>query len=562
MSYFRIAIVLLITLSLGAQTALASFTDVAEDHPNAAAIEYLQSRGVGQDTFFPRRPVTLAEFLVMGLHAANTDPALFTGHANTRFSDVPSDSWFAPFVARADRFGVLANYQGKLNPERRITRGEAARLGLALFGIGVPMDILDEEFGFRDVRPQHRYAPYAYQAAKLGVIDPISDNTFGIAQPINRAETAELLYRLASYQPSGSATFVIHGNQSNIPHVELMEAVWDEVQNNFLFDENIDEAAMLHAAIKGAVESLGDPYSTFLPPEKSSAFADGLAGEIEGIGAYLSEEEDGQIIIVAPIKDSPADQAGLRAGDIITAVNGVETRGRELADIIADIKGPRGTTVQLGIQRNGSTLTVTVIRDRIEITSAEVTYKNNIAVISVSQFGSTTSEEFAAVAEDVLKQNPRGIVLDLRNNPGGLLTTAVDLLGYFLPDGSVAATAQYRDGRRADTVYHTSREPVLANYPMTVLINEGSASASEIMAGALQDHGAATIIGEQSFGKGTVQELSFFTDGTALKLTIAHWLSPHEQPIDKHGITPSVEVIDNPDTTQDEALEYALQHTR
>jgi len=562
MLYFRVICTFLIVTIFSVHTAFAGFADVASDHPHAQAIEYLQARGIGQENFYPRRPITLAEFLVMGFLAADENPTANVQNAPTRFSDVPADSWFAPFVARADRFDILADYQGRLHAERRITRGEAAKLGLALFGIGVPVHILEEEFGFRDVRPQHRYAPYAYQAAKLGVIDPIDDTTFGVTQSLNRGEAAELLYRLANYKPQNGATFIIHDNQSNVPHIALLETVWNEVQNNFLFEENIDEEIMLHAAIKGAVDALGDPYSTFLPPDKSSAFTDGLAGEIEGIGAYLSEEESGDILIVAPIKDSPAEKAGLRAGDIITAVDGVETRGRDLADIIADIKGPRGTTVKLTIKRNGSTLTSTVTRDRIEITSVDLVYTNNFAVISVSQFGSTTSAEFAAVAEDVLQKSPRGIILDLRNNPGGLLTTAVDLLGYFLPNGSVAATAKYRDGTRADTAYRTEREPVLAKYPMTVLINKGSASASEIMAGALQDHGAATIMGEQSFGKGTVQELSFFTDGTALKLTIAHWFSPREQPIDKHGITPSVEVLDNPDTEYDEALEYALQHTR
>ncbi len=560
MSNFYRLLVATIILMITVNPALATFTDVTAQNPQAKAIEWLGSIGVGNDSgqFNPKRPITRAEFLTMGLLAAGVDASKLDKNSRTRFNDVPVESWFAPYVAEAERFGMLSDYRDKFGPERVLTRGEAARLGLALFGVGTPPTIVEEYFGFRDVPSRHMYAPYVYRAVKADVMAPVADGKFGVNQALTRAGAAELFYKLDNFN-EGSVVVVQTSRSSVIPNNELLEIIWNQITSKFLFENQIDETVMIQAAAKGIVDSLGDPYSNFFTPEASNAFSDGLSGEVEGIGAYLSEDEKtGDVVIVSPIKGSPAEEAGLKPDDVITAVGGKSVKGMTVSEVAGRIKGPTGTDIQITIRRNGQTQSFIVTRARVEVKSVELTFNNNIAVVSISQFGVTTAEEFGKAAAEIIAQKPKGIVLDLRNNPGGLLNTAIDMLGYFLPNGSVAATARYRDPSN-DTVYRTNRTPLLDGYRTLVLVNKGSASASEIVAGALQDHNVAAIVGSQSFGKGTVQELSFFSDGTALKLTIAHWLSPNFQPIQGNGITPDIAVAEDENTAADEVMQKALE---
>lgn len=556
-----------VTLSLFAfllavQPAFAAFSDVTTDNTYAPAIQFLEQNGVGtnRDNFFPNRPITFVEFLGMGFAALGVQSTDLTEH-QTRFTDVPTDAWYAPYIARADKIGMLGNYRTTLSPNHPVTRAEAAQLALSLFGFSAPASILNEEFGFTDVPATHRLAPQIFTAVKLGAIDPKSNEEYGAGEQMTRGEAAETLYRLATGKAGNAATAVIQIGSSSIPNENLLETVWNEVKKKFLYGDRIDEEKMLYAAIEGAVNALGDQYTTFLPPADSSAFSDNLSGNLEGIGAYLSKDDKtDEIVIVAPIKDSPADKAGLKPSDIIISVDDISTAKLSLQEVTAKIKGTAGTSVKLGIKRGGDTLTFTVTRAKIDVKTVTVEYKNNIAVITITQFGGTTADEFAAVAADIAKNQPSGIIIDLRNNPGGLLDTAVDLLGYFLPKDSVAATAKFRDGTRPDVVYKTERDPTLAGFKTVVLVNKGSASASEIMAGALQDDKVATLVGETTFGKGTMQELTFFTNGTALKVTVAHWFSPNNQPIDHHGVVPDIQSIDDDATkTTDEALDRAMQ---
>ncbi len=543
--------------------AFAAFSDVAVDDPQVEAIEWLESVGVGGSggKFYPKRPITRAEFLTMGLLAAGVDVDKLTSDTGTRFADVPADSWFAPFVVEADRFGILADYQTKLIPRRPVSRGEAAKLGLALFGIGVPPTIVKEDFGFRDVPSRHLYAPYVYRAVKAGVLKPLTDTKFGVVRQLTRGAAAQLFYELANYEEGPVIVIQTGGGfgGGTIPNIGLLEAVWSQVVNKFLFEEQVDETVMLQEAAKGIVNSLGDPYSTFFTPAATRAFSDDLSGEVEGIGAYLSvDDETGEVIIVSPIKGSPAEAAGLKPNDVITAVNDESVEGLTVGEVANKIKGPANTAIKITIRRGRQSLNFTITRARVEVKSVELTYNGDIAIISVSQFGATTAQEFDEAAAAVVARKPSGLILDLRNNPGGLLNTAVDMLGYFLPNNSVAATARYRNPGH-DTVYRTDRTPTLSGFRLLVLTNKGSASASEIVAGALQDHNVGAIMGETTFGKGTVQELSFFSDGTALKLTIAHWLSPDFQPIEGNGITPDIEVVADENTPADEVMQKALE---
>ena len=559
MSNSRKLFTILLSFLITCSSALAGFSDVPEDHPQAEAIEWLQEKGVSEENanFYPRRPINLAEFIAMGLIAAGLDQDSLDQYAVSRFEDVPTEAWFTPYVTKAEEFGMLSQFRGnQLLPKRTLTRGEAAELGLRIFG-KLPLNDLKENFGFTDLREGHRLHSAVTRVLKLGAMDPLSDTKFGITEKVSRAEAAKLFYQLAQSGESSGLTITING-LINIPKIELLEAVWEEVRGSFLFEENINEDDMLYQAVGGAVDSLGDPYSEFLTPEETAAFNTGMAGEFEGIGIHISKNEAGEIEIITAIKDSPAQQAGLEPGDIIEEVDSQAVIGMSLAEVAGLIRGERGTQVKLTIRRDKQKLEKSVTRALVELKSVELTFKNNIAILSVSQFGDTTAGEFEEAASKILEQNPKGLIVDLRNNGGGLVQTAVNMLGYFLPQDSVVAKARFREIKR-NLEYVTFQEPTLEKFKTVVLINRGSASASEIVAAALQDYGVATLVGEKSFGKGTMQELSFFTDGTALKLTIAHWLSPNEQAIDKNGVTPDIESVDNKETENiDEALETAL----
>ena len=540
--------------------AFAVFNDVEDDELAPEVIEFLREHKIGEATpnFYPRRPVELAEFLAMGLAAAGVERNDLLTSAATRFTDVPSGSWFAPYVYEAEQLGILDDFRGyKLLPRRALHKGEAVALGLEIFGVGIPPAALDEEFGFQDLRERHRLARPLFQALKMGLVEPVSDEHFGVTRRFTRAEAAQLFYNIA--HASAGTTVIIRSGVPRIPGWPLFETVWKDVQNKFLFEENVDDNEMMYSALDGLIDSLDDPHSDFLTPQKAQAATTDLAGEIEGIGAYLSTNDDGTVVIVAPISGSPAEAAGLLAGDIITRVDGESIAGFSADEAAQLIRGEAGTQVVLTVRRNGVEKDFSVTRAKVQIKSVELKFRNEVAIVKIAQFTSPTAGEFATAIEDILASRARGIILDLRNNGGGLVNSAVAVLSHFLPQGAIVVTQRHRgDLASRDVAYRTETAPDLNDYKIAVLVNRGTASASEIVASALQDHGLATVVGEQTFGKGTVQEISFFGDGTALKLTIAHWLSPKQQPIQDEGVTPEFISIDDPETQLDEALERAL----
>ncbi|MCF7836314.1 S-layer homology domain-containing protein [Candidatus Gracilibacteria bacterium] len=564
MQFFRKLFLTFLILVLAGNSTFAVFADVKNDEIAPEVIEFLRASGIGEATenFYPKRPISLAEFLAMGLTAAGITEEDLTKNSTSRFSDVPSEIWFAPFIAEAEKLNLLEGFRGEnLLPNRPVNRGEAAQLGLGIFGIGVPVKLSEEEFGFRDVGQKHRLARFIFRAVKMGVINPETDDEFGVTRRMNRAEAAEFFYNLANFKEGGETTIIINNGLSQIPNWQLFETIWKEAKNKFLFKENLNDGKMLNSALAGLVDSLGDPYSEFYTPEQTQLQTSNLSGEIEGIGVFIEKDlEDRGLLIVAPIFSSPADRVGLRAGDIITAVDDKSLVGLPLEDAANLTRGPSGTTARYRILRDGQKFVVEIIREKIKIDSVSLEFKDNIAVVDLNQFTAALPEDFAEITEKIKKQHPRGIILDLRNNGGGLVNSAVDLLGYFLPEGAIVASQEFREGlENRNLDYRTERKPTLQGFRTLVLVNKGSASASEIVAAALQDHNVASVVGEQTFGKGTVQEISFFENGTALKLTVAHWLSPRKQPIQDFGVTPDFEAVDNPETPMDEALNRTLE---
>ena len=340
--------------------------------------------------------------------------------------------------------------------------------------------------------------------------------------------------------------------------------VWDMLDQNYVDDGALNSQNMVYGAIKGMVSSLNDPYTVYMTPEETAEFERSLNGKLDGIGAELTVR-NGNLIIVSPLKDSPAEKAKLLPGDIIYKIDGALSSEMTLFDAIMKIRGEKGTKVVLTIMRESvkQPFDVEIVRDNVNVDSVSMFDKGNgIFDISINQFNDTTKSEFEAKVKELLLQEPKGIILDLRYNGGGYLDTSVDVASEFLKGKVEVSTIKRREASDTETLYSydTAR---LADVPLVVLINSGSASASEIVAGAIQDHKRGVIMGETSFGKGSVQEVDNLSDGSSIRMTIAKWFTPSGKNIDKEGIKPDIEVkltdadaAKNVDPQMDAAIKY------
>ena len=314
--------------------------------------------------------------------------------------------------------------------------------------------------------------------------------------------------------------------------------VWNLVDDNYILDST-DQQAKVYGAISGMVDSLGDPYSTFLTPEENKTLNDEMQGVFGGIGAEVGYR-DGAITVIAPLKGSPAEKAGLAAGDKIAAVNDETTEGLNVDEVVNLIRGEEGTKVKLIIVRGEEVKTFEITRETIQDKTVRWEMKDGgIAYIDITQFKRGTADELDAQIGDILAQDPKGIVLDLRNNPGGYLDVVVDVASRFIDEGQ---TIVIEDSGKEQKTYAANGNKRFDKLPIAVLVNGGSASASEILAGALKDHKIATLVGKTTFGKGLVQGITDLKDGSALKITVAKWLTPNGGSINKDGIAPDIEV--------------------
>lgn len=332
------------------------------------------------------------------------------------------------------------------------------------------------------------------------------------------------------------------------------------IDKNYLHD--VDEEELQEGIYKGYISGLDDPYSVYYDEEETKSFYETTEGEYDGIGAVLSQNMDTGIITLVQIyDDSPAMKAGLQDEDILYKVDKEEVTGEDLTEVVSHIKGEKGTTVDITVLRGeeNEEVTVTVTRDTIQAQTVEYRMlEDNLGYIAVSEFDSVTYDQYQQALEDLQNQGMQGLIVDLRNNPGGNLSTVCDMLDLMLPEGLIVYTED-KDGNRQEM---TSDDEHQFNLPMTVLMNGNSASASEIYAGAIQDYGLGKIVGTQSYGKGVVQQIFDLKDGTCVKLTIAEYFTPNGRNINGEGITPDVEVEyekdeNNPDA--DNQLEKAME---
>ncbi|MCL5256313.1 MAG: S41 family peptidase [Chloroflexi bacterium] len=318
---------------------------------------------------------------------------------------------------------------------------------------------------------------------------------------------------------------------------------WKLVEDEF-YGRPVDENKMVYGAAKGMMESLGDDYTMFVTPAENQDIQAHMEGSFQGIGVWV-EMRNQKLTIVSPIAGSPAEKAGIRTGDVITMVDGKSIEGLSIEEVVAMMKGPKGTKVTISILRGDSAepRSFQITRDEIKVPS--VTSKmldSNIAYIQVMVFGDDTTALFDAALRDAASKNAKGLILDLRSNGGGYVKTAREMLGRFLP-GGVALYEDTDQGPGGETSQDVITGDIKAyDIPMVVLVNGGTASASEIVAGALQDRKRATLIGEKTFGKGSVQDVRTFTDGSSARITVAHWLTPNKRQIQGAGLTPDLAV--------------------
>jgi len=318
---------------------------------------------------------------------------------------------------------------------------------------------------------------------------------------------------------------------------------WNLVHENYV-DQPVDDIALMRGAINGMMEALGDQHSSYMDPDTFKQASESLSGEYEGIGAYVDTTTE-YLTITSPMPGSPAERAGLKPGDQIVAIDGEDMTGVDAELARRKVIGPAGTTVRLTVLREGEAelLEFEVTRETIVLKSATGRMlENDIAYVQVTTFGDKTTPELLATLNELMPQDTQGIILDLRNNGGGYLQTSIEVTSQFLGKG-VVMYEQYGDGKR--TIYEALPDGLATDtdIPMVVLINEGSASASEIVAGALQDHGRAKLVGVQSYGKGSVQNwIPLSDDQGAVRVTIAKWLTPNEHTIHEIGLTPDVYV--------------------
>jgi carboxyl-terminal processing protease len=381
-------------------------------------------------------------------------------------------------------------------------------------------------------------------------------------------------YKLGEYRTAqgkidqGSYNIINAKTDQKVSNIDfsLFWDTWNTVEQKFIDKKKLDTKKMFYGAIKGMVASLNDPYTFFLTPDENKQSKDDLNGKFEGIGAQLGLK-DNQIVVIAPLKNSPAEIAGVKAGDSIVKVGDESTKGWTLTQAVSKIRGPKGTEVKITVMRNNKEIPFTLKRDVINISSVELSYETKetiktnqasatlpqgnspvVAYLRLSQFGSNTNEEWDRAIDEIKshwdRKEIKGMVLDLRDNPGGYLESAVYLGSEFLPRDSVIVKQETTSASFENREYRSTRDGRLKDIPLTILINQGSASASEILAGALRDYKRATLIGEKSFGKGSVQEALNLKDDAGLHVTVAKWILPKGDWINGKGIEPNIK-IDN-----------------
>ena len=390
----------------------------------------------------------------------------------------------------------------------------------------------------------------------------VSGYLFGRAESGPRAgPVTALLEPLTRALPTADRSTAGEARADDEQRLKVLREAWGIIERDYYERSALDPQKMVYGATKGMVESLGDPHTVFMTPVVREVSDTELRGTFDGIGIYVDMRE-GKLTVVSPVEGSPADQAGLKPGDVITHADDQPLAGKSLNDTIMLIRGPRGTTVSLTVTRSGAPepLTFSITRAEIRLVSVRSRMLDEgVGYLRITAFSSDTSSQATASLQDLLARQPQGLVVDLRSNPGGYLHSAVEVASQFMTDGVVLYQASGNGERQA---YRAEPGGLATQARLVVLVNKGTASASEILAAALRDNNRAVLVGEKTFGKGTVQNVHELSDRSGLRVTTAQWLRPSEQPLQGVGVTPDILAPEPPDGPggPDPQLESAVRY--
>ena len=339
------------------------------------------------------------------------------------------------------------------------------------------------------------------------------------------------------------------------PDYGLINQAWNAIYQEYVDPSKLDTDIQSQGAVKGILDSINDPYSAYLDPQNYQLFESGLEGNFEGIGAVVQMNDNKQPEIVSTLDNSPASQAGIKSGDIILAVDGKSTAGLNLTEVILMVRGKAGTQVTLTVLHTGETTPVDISLTRAQINQSYVDWemKGDIAYIHIIEFTDTTNDEINLVLESIDLNSTAGIILDLRSNPGGLVTAVVDVASHFIKSGVIITLVDNKGNENSESV---NPNGVFTELPMVVLVNQYSASGAEVLAGALQDYQRATVAGVKTFGKGSYDVTISLNDGSALYLTVGRWLTPDGRLIEGKGIEPDYVLT----ITGDEEIQWAIDY--
>jgi carboxyl-terminal processing protease len=529
------------------QAVYADFLDVPSDNIYYDAVKYFSEDfpiiSTDRDNFNPAAPVTNAEFYKLLLGSAGFQPYMSVTN-DMPCVNITGDEWFVPYLKKALELNLVNCNESStyFNYDGNLTRLEGLKKIFYIYDLPYA-DIQNSTLSYKDVNPAVPYAGLVETAYNFQLLSDFDTGYLNPNDILTRGETVHILlnaHKNIEYLPDIGLIYESDYSEINSQETyEIFLDVWDKINSEYIGKDTVDQNELLYGAITGMVDRLGDPYSVFFEPTDAVLYQESLDGSFEGIGIYINEE-DGNLVIVTPLKGSPAEKAGLKPGDIILEVDNVSVENMSLSALVEKLRGQSGTTVKLKIQRETLILEFNVVRSQIEVPYVESEIKNNIGIIHYYQFTGNSHEQFVAELKKITEQNPKGLILDFRNNPGGYLTSAQDLISHFLPENTIYTNLIFADGSKESERSYGPGE--LSELTTVILINEGTASASEIIALALKDTNNSKIVGTVSYGKGKIQEIITYNDNSSLKLSIAKWTSPNGTYIDEIGIIPNYTV--------------------
>ncbi len=541
-------IIALISVLVIAPNALASYKDVPYNHTNIEGITYLELQGAinPAENFNPDNTLKKAEMFKIIFQVIGED--INQVNLSETFQDVPENAWFAPYAELAFRNGLTSNSNGIFEANKTINRITALKTLLKAYGRSaavIPQN--QREQLFADVRTNHPFYSTIKSAIDFGAIHQNPNQMLKPYESISRGEFADMITLF------DEQNLVELSSESELFYKEdIFNSIWETITNKLYLPNNkeIDEEALFQAAIKGMLQSLNDPYTTYFSTDDAETLMTSLGEDYEGIGSFLiMNEETNQIFITDFVENSPAQNAGLKIGDEIIEIESVKIKDISLEEAVGRIKGPDGTSVEIKVLRDGIQKTFNVQRQKLTMVFEHGTiFEDDVWYIEIKAFASSTYDNLNTIFDELAAEvpEPEAIIIDLRGNGGGYLNGAISLAGMFLPYMTPLVQVDYGNG--PETTYNGNNGEYY-EIPSFILVDEFSASASEILTGTLQEEGNTTVIGKQTFGKGTVQQLSHFWDGSILKYTVGTWMTANGNSIQKTGITPDIVITEENDQT-------------